>query len=172
MKKIHKLTIYIKTTKGIKRGLLTCWTGIETESRSSMWMLLTLAKRRESSLTKRSGLPEAPMRRVVRLSRSSVSQRRQTSEHASRLALESRCRNISRITSSGRHVLIRSCPRIIKSQMIDWRLMIEFCELWFLRACSDCCLLITLCQSGRLAESAVTSFYGAFNYQQCPYFLS
>ncbi|KAK8684619.1 hypothetical protein V6N13_040636 [Hibiscus sabdariffa] len=59
-----------------------------------------------------SGLPEAPIRRVERLSRSRPSHRLQTREEASWLALESSRRKISKISSSGRQVLIQSWPRI------------------------------------------------------------
>jgi hypothetical protein len=65
------------------------------------------------------------MRMVERLTRSSLSQRLQTREQASRLGLASSRRKISITSSSGRHVLIRSCPRIISKDKIallgnDW----------------------------------------------------
>jgi hypothetical protein len=77
-----------------------------------------LTKRRVMSLTKCSGLPEAPMRSVERLTRSSLSQRLQTREHESRLGLASSRRKISITSSSGRHALIRSWPRIFSKNKI------------------------------------------------------
>ena len=63
-----------------------------------------------------SGLPDAPIRSVRRLMRSRASQRLQTREQASRLDLECICRKISITSSSGRKVLIRSCPFIGNDQ--------------------------------------------------------
>ena len=87
--------------------------GGEIGNRSSMKTLRTAEKRRTTMRTKASGLPVAPMRRVRRLARSRLSHRRQTREQASQLDLKpSRRRKISRISSSGRTVLIKSWPLI------------------------------------------------------------
>lgn len=91
-----------------------------------MWTFLTLTKRRARSCTKRSGLPVAPIRRVVLLRRSSLSQRLQTREQASRLSFESRHRKISTISSSGRTVLIQSWPRIV----LGWTFNLFVADIW------------------------------------------
>lgn len=90
--------------------------GRETERRSSTWMEVTWRKRRERREMKSSGENEAPIRSVVRLKRSRDSQRLQTREQASRLGFDSTRRNISRINSSGKQLLIRSYPLMIQRE--------------------------------------------------------
>ena len=60
------------------------------------------------------GLPDAPTRRVVRVSRSRPSHRLQTREQASWLDFESSRLKIWTISSSGRHPLILSWPHMAR----------------------------------------------------------